>query len=68
MYLDTSETPNFDLELSPFGENGLFMFGESLAKSFNSFKKRELIKSVTPKYSHPQITTRNGEARGLAKT
>ena len=22
MYLDTSETPNFDLKLSPFGENG----------------------------------------------
>ena len=22
MYIDTSETPNFHLELSPFGENG----------------------------------------------
>ena len=22
MYIDTSETPDFDLKLSPFGENG----------------------------------------------
>ena len=28
MYIDTSETPNFDLELSPFGESGPLSFVE----------------------------------------